>query len=189
MAAALGSRTALALALRSPAAAALGFAATVTFSTALMTSALVTSALVTAALMLGSGTTVLSLRTATAAAFVTPTALVAATAVTFSAAASSNTAATGSTGIVFGGRAKGFGDFGFGDFFAQETFDTGKLALFLFGDKGVGRSLRGGPGRTADAVYVVFAVVGDVVVNDQVYIVDVDATAEDIRGHQYFQSF
>jgi hypothetical protein len=71
-----------------------------------------------------------------------------------------------------------------GDLLAYQLFDPRKLSLLLFSDKGVSGTIGRRAGRTADAVYVVFAVIGHVVVDDQVDVVDVDSTAQDVGSHE-----
>ena len=67
---------------------------------------------------------------------------------------------------------------------SDELFDGVEFILFFFADKGISHPICLGPGRTADAVYIVFPVIGHVVVDHQIDAVDVDAAAKDICSYQ-----
>ena len=85
------------------------------------------------------------------------------------------------TGIVFGRWSELFGDFGFFHRAAQEVFDNAEFILFFFADKSIGLSIGLGPGRASDTMYIIFSVVGNIVIDHHFYIVDVDTPGEDIR--------
>ena len=67
-----------------------------------------------------------------------------------------------------------FGHLALGNIITQERFDAMELALLLLRNKGNGRALGLGPGRTAYAVDVILGVVGHVVVDDKAYLVNID---------------
>ena len=101
------------------------------------------------------------------------------------------TSATGASGfsrVVFRGRTELFRDLGLGHGASQQLFDGVEFILFFLADKGKGRSICFGPGGTTDAVDIIFSVIGYVIVDDQVDVVDVDATAKDVRSHQDLQT-
>ena len=82
----------------------------------------------------------------------------------------------GRLGFVF----RSFAEFGgkgdFIDVFAQEALYLAELGLVIKADKGDGTAFGAGAGGTADAMHIVFRVVGDVKVDDKVYVINVNTT-------------
>jgi len=68
--------------------------------------------------------------------------------------------------------------------FLQKRFDSRKLVLLSLTHKCVSSSFAGCTGGSADAVYIVFAVVGHIIIDDQVDVFDIDSATEDIGRHQ-----
>lgn len=86
--------------------------------------------------------------------------------------------------VVFRYGSEGLRDDRLGNVFAQQLFDLREFPVLLFGHKR-DRSTRGlRTCRATDAVYIVFAVVWYIVIDDELDMVDVDTPAEDIRSHE-----
>ena len=88
-----------------------------------------------------------------------------------------------STGVG-GCLAEFFGNGFLGNFFLEEALDGGEEGLVLLADEGDGATVAAGTGGAPDAVDVVFLVVGYVVVDDELDVVDVDAAGYDVCGHE-----
>lgn len=71
-----------------------------------------------------------------------------------------------------------------GDFFFEEVLDGGEEWLVFLADEGDGAAVLAGACCASDAVDVVFFVVGHVVVDDELYVVDVDASCYDVCGYE-----
>ena len=69
-------------------------------------------------------------------------------------------------------------------FFFEKPFDGAEFRHVLFVHKGHRASASPGTGRTSDAVDVILGVVGHVEVDDELDVVNVDASRHDIRGHE-----
>ena len=67
------------------------------------------------------------------------------------------------------------GDGYFVDVFAQELLNVLEAALVIKADEGDGAALGAGAGGTSYAVYVILRVLRNVIVDDKVYIVDVNS--------------
>ncbi len=65
-----------------------------------------------------------------------------------------------------------------------ETGDVLHETFFVQAHQADGRAVGAGPTGTADAVHIVFADIGDVVVHDVRQVVDVDAAGRNVGGHQ-----
>src|ERR1051325_10735308 len=74
---------------------------------------------------------------------------------------------------------------GFGYGFAEQLFNFRKTELLLFIHKCHCRSFGGSPGRAADAMDVIFTVIGHIVIDHQVDVLDVDAAGKNIGRYQY----
>jgi hypothetical protein len=61
-------------------------------------------------------------------------------------------------------------------FTADELLDGCEAGLVVYGYEGDGTALCASTGSTAYAVYVVFAIMRSIVVDDETYVVDVYAT-------------
>ena len=77
----------------------------------------------------------------------------------------------GGFGFVFRSLAELGGDGDFVDVFAQEALYLAELGLVVQADEGDGAAFGAGAGGSAYAVDVVFGVVGDVKVDDKVYVI------------------
>ena len=61
-----------------------------------------------------------------------------------------------------------------------------EVALLFLGDESDSQTLPVCPsGSTPDTVYIVLGIVGNIVVDDYAYIVDVDPSRYDVSGHEY----
>jgi hypothetical protein len=80
-----------------------------------------------------------------------------------------------------------FGDRLEGYLAAEEFFDLVEPVFFGGDNKGVSGALAGGAGGTANAVYVVFAIVRHIVIDNEVYILDIYTAAEDIGSYEYLE--
>ena len=85
---------------------------------------------------------------------------------------------------VGGGFAELCGDGLLRDVLLKEAFDGGEEGLVLLADEGDGATVLTSTGGASDAVDVVFFVVGHVVVDDELYVVDVNAASYDVCGHE-----
>ena len=81
-----------------------------------------------------------------------------------------------------------FGNLCLGDYSSDELLDGIEFILLFFADKGISHPISLRPGGTPDAVYVIFSVIGHIVVYHQVDVVDVDAPAKDVSGYQYLET-
>jgi hypothetical protein len=72
--------------------------------------------------------------------------------------------------------------------FVEELLNLMESIHIVLVDKGDGDAVAVGTRRTADAVDIVFGIVGHVVVDDHRDVVDVDATGQDVCSHQARQS-
>ena len=70
------------------------------------------------------------------------------------------------------------------DVFAQEALYLAELGLVVQADEGDGTAFGAGAGGSAYAVDVVLGIVGDIEVDDQVYIVDVYSAGYNVGGNQ-----
>ena len=93
-----------------------------------------------------------------------------------------------------GGVGAGLLDFGLGRGFAPAHFDFGEaLDLgdkedFTSGGEGEGDTRAAGAAGAADTVKVVFGIVGQVVVDHDLDVIDVDAAGRHIGGHEEFEA-
>ena len=67
---------------------------------------------------------------------------------------------------------------------ADELLDGGEACLVIDGHEGDGTAIGTGAGGAPYAVYVVLGVVRSVIVDDEAYVVDVDAARYDVGGHE-----
>ena len=77
-----------------------------------------------------------------------------------------------------------FGHGFLGHFFLEEMFDVGEEGLVFLRDQGDGASVLAGTRGAADAVDVVFLIVGHVVVDDKLDVVDVNAAGHNVGSHK-----
>ena len=92
---------------------------------------------------------------------------------------------SGGAGGVFGTLSEAFGQRRLGYVALEEALDGGEVAHVLVGDEGDGYAVALCACGAADAVYVVFGVVGYVVVDDAEDVVDVDAAGHDVGGYEH----
>ena len=76
------------------------------------------------------------------------------------------------------------GNGAFIDRFAKQGFDGGEFSLVFFVDQRDGGAFGLCPRGSADAVDIVFAVVGNVEIDYHVDIFNIDATGNDVGGYQ-----
>jgi len=88
------------------------------------------------------------------------------------------------SGVIFGCLSEFIRQGYFVDGMAEQVFDGLEFILFLFADEGASGAVGLSAGRTADTVDIVFAVVGDVVVDDHFDVVDINPAGEDVGGDQ-----
>ena len=77
-----------------------------------------------------------------------------------------------------------FGDRHLFHFLLQEVLYFLELRLVLFRYQRDGASAGSCPGRTTNAVHIVFGIVGDVEIYDQRDVVNVYSSCHDVRGHE-----
>ena len=71
------------------------------------------------------------------------------------------------------------------DVFMEEVFNLPEVVLVVWAYEGDGLAVGSGSGRAAYAVDVVFYVAGDVEIDDEGDVVDVDASGYDVGGYEY----
>ena len=76
------------------------------------------------------------------------------------------------------------GDRGFIDRGAQQLFDHPEFILLFLADEGECDPVGLGTSCPADAMYIVFAVVGDIVIDDHFDVVDIDPTGKNVCGDE-----
>ena len=69
-------------------------------------------------------------------------------------------------------------------FATDELLDGGKARLIIDCHKGDGTAIGSSAGSTADTMHIVFAIVWCIVIDDEAYVIDVDATRHDIGGYE-----
>ena len=99
------------------------------------------------------------------------------------AAATAGMSAAGGRGAFVGG-ADAFGEGQARHLLLEEAFYGAEGGAVALADEGDGSSVLAGACGAADAVDVVFGIVGRVVVDDHGDVVDVDAAADDVGGHE-----
>lgn len=67
---------------------------------------------------------------------------------------------------------------------SQQLFDAAKLILLLFADKCISNPIGLRARGPADTMNVIFPIVRDIIVDNHLDIVDIDATRQDIRSYQ-----
>lgn len=87
-------------------------------------------------------------------------------------------------GVIFGSLAQFFGNGNLEYLTLYKLLDGCKARLVVIADKGDGTAFGACTCRTADAVYVVFAVTGHIVVDDKAYIVNVNTARHDISSYE-----
>ena len=78
-------------------------------------------------------------------------------------------------GVIFRGFAQFLGKRKFVYLFADEIFDGCEARLVVDGNEGDGAAFGTCASGTADTVYIIFTIVRRIVVDDEAYVVDVDA--------------
>jgi len=91
-------------------------------------------------------------------------------------------------GMIFRRGAKLFGDDRFIHGMTEQVFDRFEFILFFFADEGESDAIRLRPCGTADPMDIIFAVIGNVVIDDHFDIVDIDTSGKDIRRNQDWQA-
>ena len=71
------------------------------------------------------------------------------------------------------------------DVFVEEVFNLPEVVLVVWTYEGDGLAVGSGSGCAAYAVDVVFDIVGDVEIDDEGDVVDVDASGYDVCGNEY----
>lgn len=89
------------------------------------------------------------------------------------------------SGTIFGRRPELRGHLCLGHGLAQQLFDATKLVLLFFADKGDGHTVGLGTCGPADAMDIVFAIIGDVVIDHHLDIVDIDTPGKNIGSNEY----
>src|SRR6185437_7370369 len=91
---------------------------------------------------------------------------------------------TARPGFIFGSGAKLLRHRGFRDRLAEQVLDEVKLILFFFADKRDGYTVGLRPGRSPDTMDIILAVIGDIVIDHHLDVVDVDPPGKDVGSHQ-----
>jgi len=71
-----------------------------------------------------------------------------------------------------------------GDFHADKRFDVFEVFSEFFAGERYGLSSLPRPRRPADAVDIVFHILGEIIVDDHFQIFDMKAAGRDVRGHE-----
>lgn len=107
----------------------------------------------------------------------------------FSGAATFVIATTGATSrVVFGRFSQFLGNRDFIDVPTQEIFNSFELGLLFLTDKSNGATIMVGTSCTADAVYIILAVMWNIVVDYQTNIVNVYSSRNNIGSNQNIDS-